>query len=68
MKFAMSSHVAAQSPMSQTQVNSIRNKSPAQLRRNDNRAMAWSESTPQTNRDYYQHSFGENTTALKMYR
>jgi hypothetical protein len=57
MKFAMPGHVGAQSPISQSQVNSMRNKSPAQLRRNNSRAMAWSESTPQTNFNDCKHSF-----------
>ncbi len=42
MTFAMSDHIAAQSPMPQPQVNSARNKSPAQQRRDDSRAKIWS--------------------------
>lgn len=57
IKFAMPGHVV-QSPMTQPPMNSMRIKSPAQLQRNDNRAMAWNQSTPQTNCEFYQPSFG----------
>ncbi len=53
MKFAMSGHIAAQPPMPQPQVNSTRNKSPAQQRRDDSRAIVWSQSTLETNCEYY---------------
>ncbi len=53
MTFAMSGYVAAQSPMPQPQVNSARNKSPAQQQRDDSRAMVWSQSTTETNCEYY---------------
>ncbi len=56
IKFAMSGHIAAQSPMPQSQVNSARNKSPAQQRRDDTRAMVCSQSTTETNCEYYKPS------------
>ncbi len=56
MKFAMSGHDVAQSSMPQPHVNSARNKSPAQQRRDDNMAMVWSQSTPETKCEYYKPS------------
>ncbi len=56
MTFAMSGHIATQSHMPQPQVNSTRNRSPAQQRRDDSRVMVWSQSKPETNCEYYKPS------------
>ncbi len=56
MTFATPDLAVAQSPMPQPQVNSARNNSRAQQRRDDNWAVVWSQSTPATNCEYYKPS------------